>query len=391
MADQFLTVDLGISGTRTFQTFEDLKVWAEAECSAWGWVNSNGLDQQISQMLNSGQVYARDNLRTWIANYPANPQAQSNIASVLASYFGTGRALLSTSPAGTFVLSLAKENQSAALFALAFLTGYGMQLQMANVSPAYLEGVMRAVLFRHGLTGTAEAEKEAMEKLHAEGASALDDFRAKSDAALKGHQAQADALREEHQALHNQATALLKDHKEALDAQLAAAQTALLGIERTYDEKLALQAPVTYWDTKARTHLITLVALGVSTLAVMAGAAVGITKAVGKLLPDLQPGHWPEPWRLGMILVALTMMIWVIRLMVKVTLSQIHLFTDAQERKVLITTYLSLLRSNQALTNEDRQLILSILFRSVATGIVEDGGPATPPELISRLLGGSKT
>ncbi|HBZ36947.1 MAG TPA: hypothetical protein DEO59_00225 [Balneola sp.] len=53
-------------------------------------------------------------------------------------------------------------------------------------------------------------------------------------------------------------------------------------------------------------------------------------------------------------------------------LSNIHLRTDADERRVMILTYLSLLRRENAITEEDRKVILQTLFRPSATGIIKD-------------------
>jgi len=82
------------------------------------------------------------------------------------------------------------------------------------------------------------------------------------------------------------------------------------------------------------------------------------------------------------------MVIWITRLLIKVLLSHVHLHTDAQERRILTNTYLSLIRSNETLSDENRTLILQILFRPAATGIVDDGGPATPMEFFGKLASG---
>ena len=54
----------------------------------------------------------------------------------------------------------------------------------------------------------------------------------------------------------------------------------------------------------------------------------------------------------------------------------------------MTNTYLSLIRSNETLNDENRTLILQILFRPAATGIVDDGGPATPMEFFGKLASG---
>ncbi len=48
-------------------------------------------------------------------------------------------------------------------------------------------------------------------------------------------------------------------------------------------------------------------------------------------------------------------------------------------------TYLALLRSSQAFTQEERSIILNQLFRHAATGVVkDDSAPPHPIEILTR-------
>jgi hypothetical protein len=77
---------------------------------------------------------------------------------------------------------------------------------------------------------------------------------------------------------------------------------------------------------------------------------------------------------------------WFLRILSKIFLSQLHAWSDAQERVVMVKTYLSLLQDEKALEAKDRRLILEALFRPAPSGIIKDDG--VPPalfDLISRL------
>ena len=77
---------------------------------------------------------------------------------------------------------------------------------------------------------------------------------------------------------------------------------------------------------------------------------------------------------------------WFLRILSKIFLSQLHAWSDAQERVVMVKTYLSLLQDDKALDGNDRRLVLEALFRPSPTGIIKDDG--VPPALfdaISRL------
>ena len=53
---------------------------------------------------------------------------------------------------------------------------------------------------------------------------------------------------------------------------------------------------------------------------------------------------------------------------------------DAGERIIMITTYLAMLRSNEGLKNEEKQLILQTVFRPSNMGIIKD--EASPPTIV---------
>jgi len=80
----------------------------------------------------------------------------------------------------------------------------------------------------------------------------------------------------------------------------------------------------------------------------------------------------PPYWLAAIVILTMAVAIWLVRVLAKIMLSNIHLRTDADERRVMILTYLSLLRRENAITEEDRKVILQTLFRPSATGIIKD-------------------
>jgi hypothetical protein len=82
-----------------------------------------------------------------------------------------------------------------------------------------------------------------------------------------------------------------------------------------------------------------------------------------------------------------TLVIWPIRILAKMLLSNVHLATDASERSILTRTYLALIRKDDKMEEADRQLILKVLFRPTSTGIVkDDGAPSGISEIAARTL-----
>ncbi|PAW79261.1 MAG: hypothetical protein B9S32_04725 [Verrucomicrobia bacterium Tous-C9LFEB] len=86
-----------------------------------------------------------------------------------------------------------------------------------------------------------------------------------------------------------------------------------------------------------------------------------------------------------------TFVLWALRLLVKLLLSHIHLYADAQEREVMISTYMALIRrkeSRESLSKDDIAIVLAPIFRPSTTGVINDeGSPVTLTDFISRIAG----
>jgi len=95
-----------------------------------------------------------------------------------------------------------------------------------------------------------------------------------------------------------------------------------------------------------------------------------------------------EWWRIGSFVIFATFVLWMVRIMVQMFTSSVHLATDAAERVTMLQAYLALLREEKAaITPEEKNVILSALFRPAASGMVkDDAGPGTLFEkLLSRV------
>lgn len=89
------------------------------------------------------------------------------------------------------------------------------------------------------------------------------------------------------------------------------------------------------------------------------------------------------PWYFLMIF-ASSSAFWIIRITVKIALSNLHLSEDAHERVVMIYTYLSFVQKGQLDDEkEDKKLILSSLFRPSNIGIIQDESSVTVADIIT--------
>ncbi|OJV63478.1 MAG: hypothetical protein BGO41_11680 [Clostridiales bacterium 38-18] len=82
--------------------------------------------------------------------------------------------------------------------------------------------------------------------------------------------------------------------------------------------------------------------------------------------------------------------IFLIRLFVKLTLSNYHLSTDAKERYQLTHVYLSLIKEN-AITDNERALVIQSIFSRSETGLIKgDSTPAFPESVVSGIISNLK-
>ena len=182
---------------------------------------------------------------------------------------------------------------------------------------------------------------------------------------------------------------LFAGEKETATSQNANAKKEFEAIIKRFQNEMALKAPVTYWSRKAIAHRILAVVpvlftglLGYGLYALY--PLLEIKKVQEKLLPADPHGYG----NLLVVGVGFTLIIWILRILVRLFLSQLHLATEASEKKVTVLTFLALL-GEKAIDTKDKELVLAAIFRPSSTGIVkEDGGPATFWEMIGKIVGG---
>ena len=74
--------------------------------------------------------------------------------------------------------------------------------------------------------------------------------------------------------------------------------------------------------------------------------------------------------------------LWIIRISVKIALSNLHLSEDANERVVMIQTYLSFVQEGQ-IEEKDKEIILTSLFRPSNIGIIKDESSVTVMDILT--------
>jgi Family of unknown function (DUF6161) len=196
------------------------------------------------------------------------------------------------------------------------------------------------------------------------------------------------------QTIERSNTRLIEVEAEVKDSWGKASLERLASIQATeaaYKEQMHLQASVDYWSGKAKEHRRSakhsrwwLIAYFFAGTIILIAFLVWIsTLAAGKSQGDTV--IYLKFAAVGAV--AVTVMLWAGRVFLRIFLSDRHLATDAEERVVMVKTFLAL--TNEAkIEPSDRALVLGALFKSAADGIVkEDSTPdATLAAIIARGL-----
>ena len=165
----------------------------------------------------------------------------------------------------------------------------------------------------------------------------------------------------------------------------------MTNLEKLYRDKLILKAPAEYWDKISKEYNIK----AIISLLISIGIAVGIVGLLIKLIfviPQLDNSeHWFNTIRITAMLTVITsVLIYGLRVAVKLTMSSFHLARDARERKQLTYFYLALI-NEKAVTDKERELIMTSLFSRADTGLLKgDSSPEMPSINISDAFKGGK-
>ena len=89
---------------------------------------------------------------------------------------------------------------------------------------------------------------------------------------------------------------------------------------------------------------------------------------------------------IALLTVSVGIVVAVVRIPLRLAMSELHLGNDAEERVTMVNTYLAL-RAGEHTTAEHMAVILDRLFKPAADGIVKDDfGPVTAADALGKVL-----
>jgi len=377
------------AGTRWFASVEDFVNWVNLQISLFGFLSSkiqnNHGEHNLHQRLQAPWVQLRQFAQQQLKPAETDPQRYEQLVDNLIQQFHSkldvGQIFTSEAPFADFVSQQVEEGDyQCAATAIA----YFLNENLTNYDLKVATGLQKTLDWERGEYGKAESETQSLSNL-----------RESWDEELTRQTGQADQSQERLDTLTDRANKQLEgqrkrfdknasEYEQELSDAIEKARTDLEALTQTYDDKLALQAPVRYWKLQQEYHRKKLVLFGwvtgLATLVAILGLIGFAWFVLDQKVSELIVG------KLVTMAVLTTFAIWAVRLCANLFMSHNHLHTDAQERRTMIHTYLSLLRQKNALKEEERQLILQTLFRPNTTGMIkEDSGPAHLVDLMNRM------
>lgn len=409
----YLSVDFGEQGGRhEWNTHIDTVSWLSQLQNEWGWVSGVGYPSTnvvwntISQNLNQITSHLQQ-----AQNYLAQQQIQ-----IADQHFAAAKVtlenlirpypwILPTSAQRRFIEEIrdTRDKLEAALIAANWM--------QQDLSGAPIRAVVNALLqwelYERGIKDRMKTESATLKKLAGDMQTSLTEFQ-------EAKRTQATRFDTLHGEITNQKSAqqtafeeTQKERTEAWELQRSSSQGELDNIKNTYDQHMAIAAPVEYWETKRVKHRNMMLSFGVTVILGMIGVGIFLSLKMREISEMLSvsyptktlsaassvqavssvaastPTSASATWQVGIFFMLAVLSIWAIRLLVRIFLSNMHLENDAGERVTMAKTYLALIRSDSLSKDKNIDAVLTALFRPTGDGIVKDEG--LPPSAVDFL------
>lgn len=377
----------------------------EIEGKAWAWLKK--VEPKFDGFQKLFRLY--DLYQTESHKTSVNEEKIESLTEDFLNLVETKAFILSTSTSGRFINGI--EDEVVAISALGTLTGE---------IDKKLEGVLNALLFKKGLRKKLLPEKQAYLDLLADirinsnkqldtlieteqllskrcraseqlviglddrVKKAIDDAESQKELFIKKVDNEIDGKLSK---LKNNFDETINELKEQVEIEKNKGKENISNFIEAYKSEIQLKAPVSYWEENKGFHKKRAKIFGIASIVISPVIFAFITW-VGWEVLSTEKVVWGK---VGVIVFATSLAIWLIRILVRMYLSHTHLELSSQERVIMTKSYLALLSEGGASSPEERQLVLQSIFRPAATGLItDDAAPPNIIELINRIPVGRK-
>lgn len=260
--------------------------------------------------------------------------------------------------------------------ALRYLMGYPLTMTpQNNLSKEMFNGYLKAYEYEHQasskIVSRAKFEQKGFESL----------FK-KWTALLETSVSDYDAFKDQFETWRGD---FQKEQKDWLEKH----QNEVENLENAYGELLQLAKPAEYWRERAKTFRTRnkwwLAFASLVTVGLLAILIVVLYSPPEAFSHSLFNGDPLAIKGLVLFVAIISFGGYLLHLFVKLSTSSLHLARDAEEREQLTHVFLALLK-NEAITPDDRNIVLQALFSRADTGLLKDDGGPTMPGL-TQILG----
>lgn len=399
----WLTTTASDGALFVFASREEAIAYLSDQADKWDWIRPHIRNAAGSPVLKELQqvVAALCNAPSEIPKQPEGEQQDIQIKAAIEEYLSFKPALHDRNALQAQILQIGRRNPLEATWALAWtklLKSKNQNIsahQLPMQEPYFFAGMIDAWLLNKSKVVSTDGENEliTLRQLVVEGHELKDEIavQLRNIEAVKIAVA---AIQEEANVslqfakervngasahLLTETTAAVKSAEEKLDAKWKA-------IAATYDNQLALRAPSKYWAAKQNRHQNISKWFGAAlVLSALVGAFI-LWKLDTQVFGDLKANQIPTWGQILSATVSAVIFLWILKTLIRLTLSHIHLALDAEERRTMILSYLAMSRLSDV-TTEDRKILLTSIFRPSGDGIVKDEAPPVP---IFELFKGGK-
>ena len=171
-----------------------------------------------------------------------------------------------------------------------------------------------------------------------------------------------------------------------LNDNVIEAEKRLKDLEEAYKEKLKLEAPEELWNSRATDQDSSIFVWGCLTIVTIIGL---ITLLSQYLIPSILQGipsgnYWINPT--SMMVLVTAFMIYIIKVEIKFWTSSWHLKKVYQQKAALTRFYQALIADGKDINEEERLLIMKVLFSEVNTGLVSNSERSDLDVVINSIL-----
>ena len=165
----------------------------------------------------------------------------------------------------------------------------------------------------------------------------------------------------------------LAEFQKSIDDWQKVKQTKIKDLQETYENKLALEAPERLWKKRSKEHQLLAkkwTRFLIHAVIALIFALVGLVVVIHSYLNSIQ-SELPFISESFILISVISFFIYIVRILIKIVMSNHHLATEYKQKAALTRFYQSLTKAGTDISKEERLIIINSLFSKVETGLVK--------------------